>query len=153
IPDVARTVRRVGITEVLARESRPEPEADGHRVRRHLLSSSARSRYAPRRDDGRTGAGGAEWEGPLRRDLVVHARANPASRGLAQRPWRPVPDSPAEVQHAGPRSGERTLSGPQGGGNRVHSVLPVGAGTAHGPLSQGDSRGLPGGQDDRIPPA
>ena len=53
LPHVARSVRRVGLAQVSHCQSRPEPEADGTGVRRHILQPPAGSRYPARRDDGR----------------------------------------------------------------------------------------------------
>ena len=47
---VARPVWRVGLAQVPAREPRPEPEADGPRLRRHLLLAPPRPRHAARGD-------------------------------------------------------------------------------------------------------
>ena len=50
---VARAVRRRRLAQVPAREPRPEPRADGARLRRHLLLAPARCDDAARGDDGR----------------------------------------------------------------------------------------------------
>ena len=61
--DVARAVRRMGLAEVPALESRSKSPADGPRIRRHLLLASARSRHAVRRNDGRARIGSAAGQG------------------------------------------------------------------------------------------
>ena len=68
---VARPVRRVGLAQVPAREPRPEPRADGPRLRRHLLLAPLRPGDAARGDDGRARHRGAAGQGALRRHLLV----------------------------------------------------------------------------------
>ena len=60
-------VRRVGLAQVPAGEPRPEPAADGPRLRRHLLLAPLRPRHAARGDDGRARHGGAQGKALLRR--------------------------------------------------------------------------------------
>ena len=69
---VARTVRaRRRFAEVHASEPRSEPASDGHRLRRHLLLTPLRSRYAARGDHGRTRDRGSAGQGVVRGPLVV----------------------------------------------------------------------------------
>ena len=73
---VAGAVRRAGLAQVRARESRPEPAAHGAGLRRHLLLASLRSRHAAGRDAGRARTavqqGKALYVGHLR--LLARAR-------------------------------------------------------------------------------
>src|SRR5947208_155977 len=78
---VAGTVRRVGLAQVPARKPRPEPAADGPRLRRHLLLAPLRPGDAARGDDGRARYGGAPGQGALRGDLLVLAREDAARGG------------------------------------------------------------------------
>ncbi len=57
--DVAGPLWRVGQPQVPARQPRPEPEAHGPRLCRHLLLAPLRPRDAARGDDGRAGPRGA----------------------------------------------------------------------------------------------
>ena len=50
---VARALRRMGQPQIPARQPRPEPEAAGARLCRHLLFAPLRPRDAARGDDGR----------------------------------------------------------------------------------------------------
>ena len=83
---VARAVRRVGVAQVPAREPRPEPRADGPRLRRHLLLAPLRPGDAARGDDGRARHRRAAGEGAVRRHLLVlggedaRGRRDPARR-------------------------------------------------------------------------
>ena len=54
--DVAGPLRRLGLTQVPAREPRAEPAPHAPRLRRHLLLAPPRSRDADRGDDGRLDA-------------------------------------------------------------------------------------------------
>ena len=56
---VARPLRRMGQPQISARQPRPEPEAHGARLCRHLLFAPLRSRDAAGGDDGRARSGGA----------------------------------------------------------------------------------------------
>ena len=73
---VARPVRRVGLAQVPARQPRPEPAADGARLRRHLLLAPLRPRHAARGDDGRARHRRAPGQGALRRHLLLLGRAH-----------------------------------------------------------------------------
>ena len=73
-------VRRVGLAQVPAREPRPEPAADGARLRRHLLLAPVRSRDAARGDDGCARHGRAAGQGALRGHLLVLGGAGRARR-------------------------------------------------------------------------
>ena len=82
---VARPVRRRRLAQVPAREPRPEPGADGARLRRHLLLPPARPRHAARGDDGRARHRRAAGQGALRRHLVLLGRARRARRAAILR--------------------------------------------------------------------
>ena len=75
---VARPLRRMGQPQISARQPRPEPEADGARLRRHLLFAPRRSRHAARGDDGRARHRRAAGQGALCRHLVLQLRADGA---------------------------------------------------------------------------
>ena len=53
LPHVARPLWRMGQPQISARQPRPEPEAHGPRLCRHLLFAPLRSRHAARGDHGR----------------------------------------------------------------------------------------------------
>ena len=72
---VAGTLRRVGKPQIPARQPRPEPEAHGARLRRHLLFAPLRPRDAARGDDGRARHGGAPGQGALCRDILLQRRS------------------------------------------------------------------------------
>ena len=68
---VARPLRRPRIEEVPHRESRPESEAIGRRVRRHLLPPPFRQDDAVGGDHGRPRFRRSPGQGPLRGHLLV----------------------------------------------------------------------------------
>ena len=87
---VAGPVRRVGLAQVPAREPRPEPCADGARLRRHLLLAPLRPRHAARGDDGRARRGRAAGQGALRRHLVLLRRADAEAAAILRELGTPL---------------------------------------------------------------
>ena len=75
---VAGPLWGVGLPQVPPREPRPEPRADGTRLRRHLLLPPLRPRDAPRGDDGGARHGGTPGQSALRRHLLLLGRADGA---------------------------------------------------------------------------
>ena len=139
---VARPVRGVGLPEVPARESRPEPGADGARLRRHLLLAPRRPRHAARGDDGSARRRGSPGEGAVRRDLVVLAGANPRGGRDPRPPRHAAPDPPALVLDAEPLDRGRAARYPGGPRRRLHRLLPARPGAPHRSLRGRDPRGL-----------
>ncbi len=88
--DVGRALRRMGRPQVRAGQPRPEPEADGARLCRHLLFAPLRSRHAAGRNDGRARSCGALRQGALCRHLVLqfaaHARGSRHPEASSARP-------------------------------------------------------------------
>ena len=111
LPDVARPLRRVGQPQVPARLLRPEPEAHGPRLRRHLLLAPLRPRHAARGDDGRARRHRPLRPRALRRHLLLQLRADPRGGGDPRRPRHPLRDPPAELQHDQPLGGARRPEG------------------------------------------
>ncbi len=68
---VAGALRRMGQPQIPACEPRPESQAHGPRLRRHLLLAPLRSRNAARGDDGRSRSCGSPGEGALRRHFLL----------------------------------------------------------------------------------
>ena len=75
-----------GIAQISDRELRPEPEADGARLCRHLLFAPRRSEDAARGDDGRARPPPPPGQGALCRHLLLLARADPPGRTPCSRP-------------------------------------------------------------------
>ena len=73
---VARPVRRFGLAQIPGGQPRPEPEADGAGVRRHLLPPPPRSRYAAGRNHGRAGLYRAQRPGAVRGHLGLFGRTD-----------------------------------------------------------------------------
>jgi hypothetical protein len=73
---VARTLWRMGQPQIYDRQPRPEPEAHGARLCRHLLFAPFRSRYAAGGDDGRARLCGALRPRALCRHLLLQFAAH-----------------------------------------------------------------------------
>src|SRR2546422_7259211 len=86
----------------LFRSPRPEPEADGPRVRRHLLFTPLRSRDPAESDDGRARYRRAPGQGALRRHLLLLGPANERGGRHPPRPGNAAPPPPALVFDAEP---------------------------------------------------
>ena len=99
---VARAVRRMGLAQVRARLARPEPRADGARLRRHLLLPPLRSRHAARGDPGSARHRGAPGQGALRRHLLLLGRAHARGGGHPARARHAAADPPAVLLDAQP---------------------------------------------------
>ena len=69
-----------GSRKYLLVEPRPEPQADGARLCRHLLLAPGRPQHAARGDDGRARHGGAPGQGALRRHLLLQRQAHARRR-------------------------------------------------------------------------
>ena len=99
---VARPVRRMGLAQVPAREPRPEPAADGARLRRHLLLAPARPRHAAGGDARRGRHRGPPGQGAVRRHLVVLGRAHGRGGADPARARDAAADPPAVLLAAQP---------------------------------------------------
>ena len=144
LPDVARPLRRVGEPQVPARLARPEPEAHGPRLRRHLLLPPLRPRHAARGDHGRARHRRPLRPGALRRPLLLQLGEDPRGRGDPEGPRHPLRHPPAELQHDQPLGGARRAEGDaEGARHRLDRLHAAGAGDADGQVPQGHPRGQP----------
>ncbi len=139
---MARSVRRVGLAQVHAREPGTEPAQDGARVRRHLLLAPLRPRHAARGDDGRARHGGASGQGTLRRHLVLLGAQDARGGGDLARARHAAGDPPTVVLDVQPLDRGRVARHARGRRNRVHRVLAARAGHAHRPVPRRDPRGF-----------
>ena len=105
---VARPLWRVGQPQVPALQPRPEPQAHGARLCRHLLFAPLRSRHAAGRDHGRARYGGAPGQGALCRHLVLsrsartrRRRSSSASARRRSSTSRAIPSSTAGSRTTG----------------------------------------------------
>ena len=110
LSDVAGTLWRMGQPQISARQPRPEPEADGARLCRHLLFAPLRSRDAAGRDDGRARSGGPLRQGALCRHLLLQCAAHPRGRSDPRPPRHALPDPPAELLDDQPLGRGRRLA-------------------------------------------
>ena len=148
---VAGAVRRVGLAQVSAREPRPEPAADGARLRRHLLLAPLRPGHAARGDDGRARHGRAAG---ARRSTPASRRTRPSRHAEAARdPARArhaAPDPPAVVLDDQPLDRGRAARRARAGGRRLHRVLAARRRAAHRQVPRRDPGGL--AREPRIAP-
>ena len=128
---VARALRRVGLAQVPARLARPEPAADGPRLRRHLLLAPARPRHAARGDDGRARHRRAPGQGAVRRHLLLLGRAHARGGADPARARHAAADPPAELLDAQPLDRGGPARRARGRGRRLHRVLAARPGHAH----------------------
>ena len=146
---MARPVRRFRLSQVPAGEPRPEPEAHGPRLRRHLLLAPARSRDADGGDARRPRHGRAAGQGAVRGHLVVLGGAHRRGGRDPARSGHAAPDPPALVLHAQPLDRARPARRPRRRGRRLHRLLAARPGHAHRPLSRRHS-GRFAGQPQRL---
>ena len=100
---VARPVRRLRLAQVPAREPRPEPAADGARLRRHLLLAPLRPGHAARGDDRRARHRGPPGQGAVRRHLApTRARAPRRRCAILRRAGHAAAHPPAVLLAAQP---------------------------------------------------
>src|ERR1017187_7816075 len=85
----------MGLAQVPARKSRPEPEAHGPEVRRYLLFASLRSGYAARGNHGGAGYRGTQRTRAVRGHFLVWTAEDARRGGDAARAGNSVPDPPA----------------------------------------------------------
>ncbi|CAK7283188.1 hypothetical protein SGPA1_21163 [Streptomyces misionensis JCM 4497] len=144
LSDVAGPVRGVRLAQVPAGLPGPEPAADGPGVRRHLLLPPPRPGDSAGGDDGRPAHGGAAGQGALRRHLQLLRRADPGGRPHPRRTRHPAPDPPAALLPARPAPrGRGPARRPGRARDRLHRLLPAGAGPAHRPLPRRHPGGFP----------
>ena len=144
---VAGPLWRVGQPQVPAGQPRPEPEAHGPRLCRHLLFPPLRSRDAARGDDGRARYGRAPGQGALCRHLLLQFAPHPGGLGDPQKTGHALPHPPAELLAAQPLDrGRRSARHAGGRGHRRHRVLAAGAGDADGQISERRSGRQPRGR-------
>ena len=99
---VARAVRRVGLAQVPAGQPRPEPQAHGPRLRRHLLLAPPRPGHAARGDHGRARHGRPSGQGALRRHLELRPRRHDRGERHPAPTGHAPADPPAVVLHVRP---------------------------------------------------
>ena len=127
---MAGSIRRPRLAQVPAREPRPEPRADGARLRRHLLLTPVRPGDPARGDDGRARLavrqGKALYAGISSYSAQRTAEAAEILRGLG---------TPLLIHQPSYSMFNRWIdmscSGCSGGRNRMHRVLPARPGPAH----------------------
>ena len=141
---MAGAVRRVGVAEVPPREPRPEPSQNGSRLRRHLLLASLRPDDAARGDARGARHGRPLGQGALRRDLVVHGRADPGGRRDHARARNAPADPPAVLLDAQPVDRGRSAGRARGRGDRLHRLLAARPGHADGQVPRRDPGRLAG---------
>ena len=141
---VAGPVRRVGLSQVPAREPRPEPAADGSRLRRHLLLAPLRPGHPARGDDGRPRRRGTPGKGALRRDLVLLARQDARGGGDPGRARHAAPDPSAVVLDAEPLDRGGAARHPRAARSRLHRLLAARAGNADRQVPRRRSRRVEG---------
>ena len=135
---VARPLWRVGQPQIPARQPRPEPEADGARLCRHLLFAPLRPRHAARGDDGRARprrALRARRSMSASPPTIRSARARPPT--ILQRARHALPHPPAELFDAQPLGrGRRPARHAGRARHRLDRLLAAGAGHADRQISR-----------------
>ena len=124
---------------------RPEPEADGARLRRHLLLPPLRPGHAARGDDGRARSHRPLRARALRRHLLLRQRVDARGGGDPRAARHAVPDPPAELQPPEPLGRARRAEGhPRRARHRLDRVHAARPGHADGEVPRRHPRGQPG---------
>ncbi len=133
----------LGLAQVPAGEPRPEPRADGARLRRHLLLAPLRPGHAARGDDGRARTRRSSRARRSTSGISSYSRSAPrrrrgscassAPRSLIHQPSYSLLNRWIE---------QDLLDVLEREGVGVHRLLAAGAGTAHRPVPRRHARGL-----------
>ena len=134
-----------GSRKYLLVEPRPEPEADGARLCRHLLFAPRRPQHAARGDDGRARHGGAPGQGALCRHLVLQCEADARRRrrSSATSARRCLIHQPSYSMLNRWIEEDKLLDTLEAGGHRLHRLLAAGAGHADRQVSRRRAGGQP----------
>src|ERR1700735_2326191 len=114
----------MGLAQVPAGKSRPEPHAHGSGLRGYLLFAPLRPEYAARGNHGGARYRRAQRSGVVRRYFLLWATEDPRGRGHPARTGDTLPDSSAVLFDAQPLGGTWPAGGARAGRYRLHSVLP-----------------------------
>ena len=138
---MARPVRRMGQSQISARQSGPEPQAAGARLCRYLLLAPLRPRHAAGRDDDGARSRGSLRSRSLCRTVLLQFQAHARGGGDPAGARHPLLDPPAELFDDQPMGrGGWSAGDPRRAGHRLDRILAPGAGHADVEISRRHSR-------------